>query len=137
MHVVFVCEHGSAKSLVAALLFERLARERGLAISAASRGTQPDAAVPPALVQALHDDGFDVAAFRPQALAEADWREATRVIAIGVDVTALAPAGVPLSRWDDIPPVSKSYPDAREALSAHIQALLGQLEEERGRPGAR
>ena len=70
--VVFVCEHGSAKSLVAASLFERMARERGVEARAISRGTAPDASVPPAVVEALRADGFDVAAFRPQALTGAD-----------------------------------------------------------------
>jgi len=37
--IVFVCEHGSAKSLAAASFFERLAKERGMAIRAVSRGT--------------------------------------------------------------------------------------------------
>ena len=35
--VVFVCEHGSAKSLVAASLFDRMAKERGVAVRAVSR----------------------------------------------------------------------------------------------------
>jgi chromate transporter len=39
--VVFVCEHGSAKSLVAASFFERLAKERGMPVRAISRGTFP------------------------------------------------------------------------------------------------
>ena len=32
--VVFVCEHGAAKSVVAAAHFNRMARERGLAVRA-------------------------------------------------------------------------------------------------------
>jgi chromate transporter len=44
--VVFVCEHGSAKSVVAASLFDRMAKERGLPVRAISRGTTPDASVP-------------------------------------------------------------------------------------------
>src|SRR6185295_4744427 len=83
--VVFVCEHGSAKSLAAASIFERMARERGLALRAVSRGTAPDASVPDAVVAALGDDGFDVAGFKPQGLTEADVRAAERVVAIGVD----------------------------------------------------
>ena len=60
--VVFVCEHGSAKSLVAASFFERMAKERGIAVRAVSRGTAPDTSVPATVVEALRTDGFDVAA---------------------------------------------------------------------------
>jgi protein-tyrosine-phosphatase len=45
--VVFVCEHGSAKSVVAAANFNRLAGERGLGLRAVSRGTDPDAEIAP------------------------------------------------------------------------------------------
>ncbi len=127
--VVFVCEHGSAKSLVAASFFERMAKERGLALRAVSRGTTPDPSVPAAVVEALRGDGFDVSAFVPQRLSEADVRAADRVVAIGVDlgeVGAKARRGV--VRWDDIPPFSVSYPAAREAIRTRIASLLAELE---------
>ena len=43
--VVFVCEHGSAKSMIAALWFNRLASEQGLPLQGVSRGVNPDAKV--------------------------------------------------------------------------------------------
>src|SRR5262249_61970728 len=39
--VVFVCEHGAAKSVVAAAYFNRLAAERGLSVRAVARGADP------------------------------------------------------------------------------------------------
>jgi protein-tyrosine-phosphatase len=127
--VVFVCEHGSAKSLVAASFFERLARERGLKARVLSRGTLPDPAVPEAVVRALGDDGFDVASFQPQALTEADLRGASRAVAIGVDISDLAArTGTSVARWDDIPPVSASYPAARAAIVSRVESLLRDLE---------
>ena len=41
--VVFVCEHGAAKSVVAAQYFNKLAGERGLAVRAVARGAEPQA----------------------------------------------------------------------------------------------
>ncbi|SRR6266404_3655563 len=38
-HVVFVCEHGSVKSLIAMEYFNRSVQERGLAYRAVARGT--------------------------------------------------------------------------------------------------
>jgi len=39
--VVFVCQHGAAKSVLAATLLERLAAEQGLPLRALARGTEP------------------------------------------------------------------------------------------------
>jgi protein-tyrosine-phosphatase len=126
--VVFVCEHGSAKSLVAASHFGRLARERGLAARAVSRGTVPDASVPPAVVELLRGDGFDVAAFQPQALKEVDVAAAARVVAIGVDLGDLgAKAGARLERWEDVPPFAQGYPQARKAIVSHLETLIREL----------
>lgn len=126
--VVFVCEHGSAKSLAAASFFERVAKERGLVVRAVSRGTAPDPSVPPAVVDWLKGDGFAVASYKPQPLTEPDVASAKRIVAIGVEIGPLvAGAGPRLEKWDDIPPFSDSYPRAREALVARIRALVSEL----------
>lgn len=44
--VLFVCEHGTVKSLLARVLFERYAKEVGLPMIAVSRGTKADSVVP-------------------------------------------------------------------------------------------
>src|SRR5687768_1704313 len=56
--VVFVCEHGTAKSVIALAHFQKLARERGLPLRAISRGSSPDPALPPFMVSGLRGDGF-------------------------------------------------------------------------------
>src|SRR6188472_1864204 len=83
--VVFVCEHGTVKSVIAAELFNRLAAERKVALHAVSRGVTPDAAIPPGVARNLAADGFDVSRFQPKPLREADVTSAARVIAIGVE----------------------------------------------------
>src|SRR6516165_9368933 len=70
--VVFVCEHGSVKSLVAMEHFNRKAEERGLPFRAVARGTAPESAVPPSVREGLHTDGFDVSSFVPQLLRASD-----------------------------------------------------------------
>ncbi len=126
--VVFVCEHGSAKSLAAVSFFERVAKEQGLVIRGVSRGTSPDASVPPAVIDWLRQDGFSVASFKPQPLQESDVASATRIVAIGVDIGPLAAsAGPRLEKWDDIPPFSESYPKAREVLVSRVRALVREL----------
>ena len=51
--VLFVCLHGAAKSVLAAADFERMAKVRGLPISAESAGTEPDAEIAPPVLAAL------------------------------------------------------------------------------------
>jgi arsenate reductase (thioredoxin) len=43
--VVFVCEHGAAKSVIATAYFNKLAAERGLRTRAIYRGVNPDSAL--------------------------------------------------------------------------------------------
>ena len=45
--VLFVCEHGTVKSLLAKLLFEEYAAQVRLHMRAESRGTAVDSVVPP------------------------------------------------------------------------------------------
>src|SRR5215467_9813815 len=67
--VVFVCEHGSAKSVIAAAHFNRLAAEKGLPYRAIARGTKPDDVVAPAVKAGLASDGLDVSNWKPALVA--------------------------------------------------------------------
>ena len=123
--VVFVCEHGTVKSVIAAQWFNRLAAERNSSLRAVSRGIAPDEAIPPAVARNLAEDGFDVSGFAPKRLEGTDVAGAAHVVAIGVDSPFLS--GARLSRWDDIPPASTSYAASRDAMRARIGALLDAL----------
>ena len=84
--VLFVCLHGSAKSVIGGEYFRRLARERGLDATTSSAGTEPDAEIPPRVAQGLAGDGFDVRGVRPRAVTRADLERASRVIAFGCEL---------------------------------------------------
>ena len=51
--VVFVCEHGAAKSVLAAAYFNRFAAQMGLDMQAVARGTKPDQELSPQTVKGL------------------------------------------------------------------------------------
>jgi protein-tyrosine-phosphatase len=131
--VVFICEHGSAKSLIAREWFDRLARERGLSVRAVSLGVTPDAAVPGPIVEALGKDGFDVHAFVPNRVDAAALGGASRIVAIGLEQPGALPVQPDhaLEVWDGIPPASLRYEATRDALKEHIEALLDRLEADR------
>lgn len=85
--ILFVCEHGNVKSLMAASYFNQLAQERGLPFRAVSRGSAPNSTtVPHEIIQSLRGDGFDVSAFHPSAVSASDVSASQRVITIGTSL---------------------------------------------------
>jgi len=123
--IVFVCEHGSVKSLIAMQLFNQAAANRGLAVRAVSRGLTPDPSVPPAIAAHLDQDGLAPKGFTPAAFSKADLPGAERVIAIGAAVEGVTRgSAVPVESWNDIPAASENYAASRDALRARIETLL-------------
>lgn len=123
--VLFVCEHGAAKSVVAAAHFNRLAAERGLPYRAVSRGTAPDAAMAPPAVQGLQGDGLRPDDPAPVQLRQSDLDAAARVVTfceLPGDLASRSPA----ERWE-VPPVSAGYAASRDALLARIEKMLSEL----------
>ena len=72
LSIAFVCEHGAAKSVIAAAYFNRLATQNNLPYRAVSRGTKPDDAVAPTVRTGLTAEGFDVSTARPKAVSDED-----------------------------------------------------------------
>ena len=81
--VVFVCEHGAAKSLIATAYFNKLAAERGLKARATFRGVAPQDALSVSAVAGLKADGLTIPDGRPTAVADSDVAHATHIFAIG------------------------------------------------------
>lgn len=123
--VLFVCEHGSAKSLIAAEHFARLAAARGLPLRAASAGVNPDDIVPQNVVIGLALDGFDVRQRAPARFEPSLLERAHHVVSFGCVLPA---AQVTVERWDDLPMVSDGYDAARAAIVARVESLLARLD---------
>ena len=122
--VLFVCLHGAAKSVLAAADFERLAKERGLPITAESAGTEPDPEIAPKVLAALKAEGVDMAGQKPTLVTREMAAGATRIVAFGCDLGAAAPEGARIERWDDVPAVSDGLPTARLVIRGHLERLL-------------
>lgn len=127
--VLFVCEHGNVKSLMAATYFNELARSRGLPFRAVSRRLAPDSNTVPEFVKApLAAEGFDVSTFRPQRLTAGDISASARVIAIGTELPADATSAATQSeQWNDVPAASTDFANSRASIRAHVLALLDRL----------
>jgi arsenate reductase len=124
--IVFVCEHGSAKSPIAAAHFNAIAERRGLPWRAVSRGTAPDEEMAEAAVEGLRADGLPAPSGKPAPLTQADLDAARKVIAFAVAIPAtLQPLAAP-DTWQ-VPPVSVDYASSRAAIVARIEQLLADL----------
>jgi arsenate reductase (thioredoxin) len=125
-HVVFVCEHGAAKSLIATAYFNKLAAERGLAARATFRGVDPQDALSVKAVAGLKEDGLTVPDGRPTALGVADVAAATHIFAIGCALPASATQSGKAGSWNDVPD-DQGYGPMREAIVRHVRALIDTL----------
>jgi len=125
--VLFVCLHGSAKSVIAAELFRRRAAARGLVMTAATAGIEADKAIPVGVVAGLGADGIDVSALRPRQLTGAIVASARLIVALGCRIDDPGYAVIDLRQWDDIPAVSDGFEPARDVILDRVSALLDEL----------
>ena len=134
--VLFVCEHGTVRSLLARVLFEQYAAEVGLARTAVSRGTRADSVVPPWMLKGLATDHVELGTWRPQTLQPRDLMDASLVVSFDVPTAATAIATVPRAQWDSLPSVSRDYATGRDAIRIRVHHLVDSLKmaERRGAP---
>ena len=124
--MLFVCEHGAAKSIMAAAHFNQLAEERGLPHRALARGTHPDPAFAPKAVSGLKSEGLAAPEGTPTLVTEKDVSEAGRVVTLGCKL----PQKTTATDWADVPSPSENYPAASRAIEKHVEDLVNELSKE-------
>jgi protein-tyrosine-phosphatase len=124
--VIFVCLHGSAKSLIAAEHFNRLALERGFGARAESLGIEPDERAPVPVVEGLASDGFDVSGYRPRMATAERLGRASFIVSFGCELGATPPSAT-VEQWSDMPMVSDGFAPARDAIVTRVKELLDSL----------
>jgi len=127
--IVFVCPFGSAKSVVAARFFNRMATERGLPYRGGARGLTPEATIPPYVRDPIRADGFEIgAAEKPVRLEAAEVTSAAAVVCIMCELPPeLSAIARESMRWTDVPDVDAGYEPARDKILAHLTELLAKL----------
>jgi protein-tyrosine-phosphatase len=78
--VVFVCEHGAGKSVVAAAYFNKIAKDRNLDWEASCRGTDPDEEVSSLTKEGLRADNLLDPTLSPKKLAPGDTSNVEKII---------------------------------------------------------
>jgi protein-tyrosine-phosphatase len=129
--VLFVCQHGNVKSLMAASYFNQEAEKLGLPYRAVARGVAPDSTtVPEPIADGLRADGVNVSGFHPEAVRASDTAASGRVVTIGAALPAEAQkaAGQRIEQWNDVPPTSEGFTATRDAIKAHVHLLIEKLD---------
>jgi arsenate reductase (thioredoxin) len=127
--IIFVCEHGAAKSVIAASYFNKMAKERNLDYVAECRGTLPDSVVSPAVEKGLRKDKVFDLDIKPRKLLFSDTTNAERVILFTPRPPELD-SNVKTENWSDIQDVDANYEKRRNAIVKKINELLDSLEKQ-------
>lgn len=122
--IVFVCEHGSVKSLIAASYFNRSAEARGLPYRAVARGTRPEPVVPAPVREDLRAIGVDVSAYVPKLFQASDLQGASLVVSFDQNIAATVDGKVRQLKWDDLPAVLTDYTRGRDAVVKQVESLI-------------
>jgi arsenate reductase (thioredoxin) len=130
-HILFLCPHGAAKSVIAAAYCQRLAAAQGIELHVTSAGTEPDSEIAPAVVELLRAEDIDVTGHRPRRVTREDLATADRIISLGCDLDGLAPAGSSIQHWDDVPAPSQNLQAARDRIYAYVEQLIENLSAKR------
>lgn len=124
--IIFVCEHGAAKSILAAAYFNQMARENNLGLTSVARGTHPDAELSPKTVAGLRADGLTPTESVPMKLDSKELEFAQRVVsfcALSEEYRQQAQ----IEYWEDILSVSEDYERARDVILEHLKGLINHL----------
>jgi arsenate reductase (thioredoxin) len=127
--VIFVCEHGAAKSILSAAIFNKLAGERQLNFRAIARGTNPDPEISPKVARGLQTDGLVSSESSPKKISKTDLIGARRVITFCAlpDDYLNNSGNIKVENWNDVLPAIEDYGKARDRLTERINRLLEEL----------
>jgi protein-tyrosine-phosphatase len=124
--IVFVCLHGSVKSQMAAAHFNQIAKERGLPFVAVSRGIAVDSSIPVKIRDGLALEGLTPVDDVPRGLTAEEANGASKVFAFD-EVPTERKGVADVTYWSDVPPATKDYSAARDAIVRHLDDLLPSL----------
>jgi arsenate reductase (thioredoxin) len=143
--VVFICSHGTIKSLMAAQRFNKIAAERGISVRAISRAANDrtvDKKVPDKVAAAMEKEGYYVDEIVPQVLTHDEAAKAAKVVHISLedpadDPDAKTAVGLAVQRWDGIPSGLRDYPTARKMIDQRVDAMVEEFAKKRATAAAK
>jgi arsenate reductase (thioredoxin) len=123
VHVLFLCPHGAAKSVIAAAMFNELTRRRHLEITAASAGTEPDDKINPVTIETLLTQQLPIPD-APQLVTKHEIERADVVVSFGCAIDRLPTRPKGWVDWSDAPAASEDIEGLCELLRNRLETLL-------------
>jgi arsenate reductase len=125
--IIFVCEHGAAKSVIAASYFNKMAKERNLDYVAECRGTNPDSEVSKGAKDGLTKDNVFDPNTKPKKLLSSDTANVERII-LFTPLPSDLKTNIKTEDWSSIQNLDADYDKRRNAIVKKINELLDSLE---------
>jgi arsenate reductase (thioredoxin) len=125
--VLFVCVHNAGRSQMAAAFLEELAGDR---VAVRSAGTAPADEVHAGVIEAMREEGIDLAGRKPARLLDETVREADVVITMGCDDECPFYPGKRYEDWDLPDPGGKPLQEVRgirDEIRRRVEGLLAGL----------
>jgi arsenate reductase (thioredoxin) len=125
--VLFVCVHNAGRSQMAAGYLQHLAGDR---VEVLSAGSQPADQVNPVAVEAMREEGIDLAASQPKVLTDVAVQEADVVITMGCGDACPFYPGKRYEDWKLDDPAGQgieSVRPIRDEIRGRVEALVQEL----------
>ncbi len=125
--VLFVCVHNAGRSQMAAGYLAHLAADRVTVLSA---GSQPGDQVNPVAVQAMAEEGIDIALETPKLLSDTAVQESDVVITMGCGDTCPIYPGKRYEDWELDDPAGQGIEAVRpirDEIRGRVERLLADL----------
>ena len=125
--VLFVCVHNAGRSQMAAGYLQALAGDR---VEVLSAGSEPKDRINPVAIQAMAEEGIDIAGNQPKVLTTEAVRDSDVVITMGCgDACPIFP-GKRYEDWELTDPAGRGIDDVRpirDDIKARVEALLAEI----------
>ena len=125
--VLFVCIHNAGRSQMAAGYLRHLAGDR---IEVLSAGSEPGDRINPMAVQAMAEEGIDIAGARPRVLDPDDVRASDVVVTMGCGDACPVYPGKTYLDWPIDDPAGQpigAVRGIRDEIDARVRTLLASL----------
>jgi arsenate reductase len=125
LSIVFVCEHGAARSVMASKYFERLANENGILVNAIFRGLSPDSSINRTTKAELTKDGFTLKNENPKRLTREDVQNSDLVVTLDCVLPETYNGySTRLLKYRGIPSINENYVLARDSIKRIVNDVL-------------
>jgi protein-tyrosine-phosphatase len=124
--IIFVCKYGSMKSQMAAAYFNRVAKERGLQLTAISRAFEPDKVIPDMIRENMAKEGLAPTNETIMSLKPEEAAGAANVVSFD-EIPNENIGKTNYTHWAGSPLSKKDYWGAMDFIKKHVDEQVAQM----------